>query len=137
MNGKQPNNIHPIQVRIARPTDKLDKVKEFYKNGLGLEIITSFTKHNGYTGVIFGIPGHDFHLEFISHDKGIPCPAPTKENLIVFYIPDKIEIDSLVRNLKGMGYEPVPPENPYWKEKGFTYEDPDGWRIVLMNTKGI
>ncbi|MEB2589993.1 VOC family protein, partial [Bacillus cereus] len=23
--------------------------------------------------------------------------------------------------------------NPYWIEKGTTIEDPDGWRIVLMN----
>jgi hypothetical protein len=27
----------------------------------------------------------------------------------------------------------VEPENSYWKEKGITVEDPDGWRIVLMN----
>lgn len=31
-----------------------------------------------------------------------------------------------------MGYDEVESENPYWKEKGITIEDPDGWRIVLM-----
>lgn len=31
-----------------------------------------------------------------------------------------------------MGYDEVEPENPYWKDKGITIEDPDGWRIVLM-----
>lgn len=36
-----------------------------------------------------------------------------------------------------MGYGEVEPENEYWKEKGKTIEDPDGWRVVLMNTKGI
>ncbi len=36
-----------------------------------------------------------------------------------------------------MGYEEKESENPYWEEKGVTIEDPDGWRIVLMNTSGI
>lgn len=36
-----------------------------------------------------------------------------------------------------MGYAEVEPENPYWQEKGVTIADPDGWRIVLMNTNGI
>jgi hypothetical protein len=36
-----------------------------------------------------------------------------------------------------MGYFAVVAENPYWKERGVTFEDPDGWRVVLMNTGGI
>jgi hypothetical protein len=36
------------------------------------------------------------------------------------------------KRLHTMGYGEVEPENPYWKEKGITIEDPDGWRIVLM-----
>jgi len=24
-------------------------------------------------------------------------------------------------------------ENPYWDVNGVTFEDPDGWRIVLQN----
>jgi hypothetical protein len=35
------------------------------------------------------------------------------------------------------GYSPVPPENRYREKQGVTFEDPDGWRIVLMNTPGI
>lgn len=29
------------------------------------------------------------------------------------------------------GHVPIEPENPYWKDLGKTFEDPDGWRIVL------
>ena len=43
----------------------------------------------------------------------------------------------LEKVLVDLGCEPVGPENPYWAEKGFTFEDPDGWRVVLMNTAGI
>lgn len=31
----------------------------------------------------------------------------------------------------------VEPENPYWKQKGITIADPDGYRIVLQNTSGL
>jgi hypothetical protein len=41
------------------------------------------------------------------------------------------------KRLEDMGYHQVESENPYWDRGGVTIEDPDGWRIVLMNTTGI
>ena len=29
------------------------------------------------------------------------------------------------------GFEPIPAFNPYWDHNGRTFEDPDGYRIVL------
>jgi uncharacterized glyoxalase superfamily protein PhnB len=121
------------QVRIARPTDKFEEIINFYQNGLGLKQIGQFKGHEGYEGVIFGLPDVNYHLEFTRHIDGSPCPAPTKDNLLVFYITDKSEINKVSERLKKMGYAEVEPENEYWKEKGITIEDPDGWRIVLMN----
>ncbi|MFD2639992.1 VOC family protein [Piscibacillus salipiscarius] len=121
------------QVRVARPTDQLKEVVRFYKEGLGLSEIGHFEGHRGYEGVILGLPGTDYHLEFTQHVDGSPCPAPSKDNLLVFYIENKQEIDKLANRLEGMGYPEVEPENDYWKEQGVTIEDPDGWRIVLMN----
>lgn len=126
-----------VQVRIARPTDKLEEVVRFYQEGLGLQQIGGFTGHSGYDGVMLGLPGFEYHLEFTRHVDGSPCPAPTKDNLLVFYIPDGQAIDRVADRLRQMGYPPVAPENPYWQEKGTTIEDPDGWRIVLMNTGGL
>ncbi|MDM5188707.1 VOC family protein [Bacillus sp. DX4.1] len=125
-----------VQFRIARPTDKFEEVIKFYEEGLGLKRIGEFQNHEGYDGVMFGIPDVEYHLEFTKHINGSPCPAPTKDNLLVFYIPDKAEIEKINNRLNAMGYYEVEPENPYWKEKGTTIEDPDGWRIVLMNTDG-
>jgi hypothetical protein len=31
------------------------------------------------------------------------------------------------------GRLPVEPENPYWRKRGKTFEDPDGWRVVLYH----
>ena len=131
-----PGEINVAQIRIARPTDKLEEIKKFYGEGVGLTVAGSF-KHNGYTGIMFGLPDSDYHLEFLTHEKGSPCPAPTQDNLLVFYLPDKADIGKISARLISMSYEPVPPENPYWKDKGITFADPDGWRIVLMNTNGI
>jgi hypothetical protein len=29
----------------------------------------------------------------------------------------------------------VAPENPYWNGRGPTFEDPDGWRVVLVGER--
>ena len=31
-----------------------------------------------------------------------------------------------------LGVDPTPPANPYWAEHGLTFEDPDGFRVVLV-----
>lgn len=126
-----------VQFRVARPTDKLKEIKKFYCDGLGLKIISSFEGHSGYSGIMLGLPGREYHLEFTEHKNGSPCPAPTKDNLLVFYIPEKKSFDKLIKRLKDIKYNPVKPENPYWEKNGKTFEDPDGWRVVIMNTAGI
>ncbi len=137
MDSNWPNEMKVAQIRVARPTDQLEKIVEFYCKGLGLQKIGSFEGHRGYTGVMIGLPSFDYHLEFTQHIDGSPCPAPTKDNLLVFYIPNRKTIEQITGRLKNMGYDSVEPENGYWGELGVTIEDPDGWRIVLMNTSGI
>ncbi|HEX8888713.1 MAG TPA: VOC family protein [Pyrinomonadaceae bacterium] len=137
MSRQWPPALPVVQFRIARPTNQLDKVLRFYRDGLKLKVIGSFEDHAGYSGVMLGLPGREYHLEFTTHTEGSPVPSPTKDNLLVFYIPDADAIKRLTERLNGMGCFEVEPENPYWKEKGKTFEDPDGWRVVLMNTSGI
>jgi hypothetical protein len=55
----------------------------------------------------------------------------------VFYMPDRAAIARMVNRLSEGGHKPVPPGNPYWVEKGVTFEDPDGWRVVLVNIPGF
>ncbi|GAK08371.1 VOC family protein [Geomicrobium sp. JCM 19038] len=127
------NDFVAAQVRIARPTDQFERVIDFYVNGLGLVEIERFKGQRGYEGVIVGLPSSDYHLEFTRHRDGSPCPAPTRDNLLVFYIEDYEQVRKVASRLVEMGYPEVAPENEYWKEKGVTIEDPDGWRVVLMN----
>ncbi|WP_233260538.1 VOC family protein [Paenisporosarcina sp. OV554] len=124
-------------MRIARPTDQLDKIIEFYETGLGLQRVGEFWKHNGYDGVMYGLPDTNFHLEFTAHEAGSPCPAPTNDNLLVFYLPNWDVINKVASTLEEMGYPEVKSENPYWEDAGITIEDPDGWRIVLFCSTGL
>jgi catechol 2,3-dioxygenase-like lactoylglutathione lyase family enzyme len=129
--------IPSVQFRIARPTNQIDNLMEFYGEGLGLEEIGEFSGHDGYDGVMYGLPDNSYHLEFTQSEVPLELPQPTKEHLLVFYIPNLFELNRIVERLAGMGYHEVEPENPYWANGGVTIEDPDGWRIVLMHTVGI
>jgi len=135
--GRWPEGLPVVQVRVARPTDRLEEVVAFYRDALGLPQVGSFSRHAGYDGVMLGLPGRDYHLEFTRHSGGSPCPAPTRDNLLVLYVEDAAALSLLLRRLEERGHLPVEPENPYWAARGFTFEDPDGWRVVLMNTRGI
>lgn len=126
-----------VQMRVARPTDQLRRVIEFYELGLGLTRIGEFWEHNGFDGVMYGLPDANVHLEFTRHLTGSPCPAPTKDNLLVFYLPDWGVISDVAKKLAEMGYPAVEAENPYWEDAGITIEDPDGWRIVLFCSTGL
>jgi GNAT superfamily N-acetyltransferase len=120
-------------VRIARPTDRLDDVVRFYCAGLGLPELDRFAGHAGYQGVLLGLPGSHYHLEFTRHERGSPGPAPTRDNLLVLYFDDLPQMETVATRLAALGHLPVAAENPYWIENGaVTVEDPDHWRVVLM-----
>lgn len=125
------------QVRIARPTDRLEKIISFYTAGLGLAQIGRFHDHAGVSGVMLGMPDKTCHLEFTQHSEGSPCHPPTKDNLLVFYYRNAGLRNVVAERLRGMGYGEATPHNPYWVTHGITIEDPDGWRIVLMSVPGF
>ena len=122
-------------LRIARPTDHLEKVVRFYVEGLGLQRLGSFVDHDGFDGVMVGLPGAPYHLEFTRKRGHVAGPAPTQENLLVFYFPDTAEWQEAVDRMRMAGYHSVPPFNPYWDRAGRTFEDPDGYRVVLQNDR--
>ena len=125
----------PTKVRVARPTDHLDEVVAFYRDGLGFEVLDSFEDHNGFDGVMLGLPGEQVHFEFTRQRGHSVGRAPTQEYLITFYLPDRASWQEAVNRLRAQGYEPVPSYNPYWDQQGLTFEDPDGYRVVLQNAR--
>jgi len=120
-------------LRVARPTDLLDEVIRFYTEGIGLMVLGSFEDHEGFDGVMLGVPGASYHLEFTRKRGHAAGRAPTQENLLVFYVSDKQEWLQARERMSAAGYQPVPSFNPYWDVSGQTYEDPDGYRVVIQN----
>lgn len=128
-----PAHLPVCQVRVARPTDRYDAVVDFYREGLGLPELGRFEDHEGYSGIMLGLPGASCHLEFTRHVDGSPCPAPTRDNLLVLYFGSADEMELVARRLEAHGGVTVAAENPYWTKCGaMTIADPDGWRVVLV-----
>jgi catechol 2,3-dioxygenase-like lactoylglutathione lyase family enzyme len=120
-------------LRVARPTDHLDEVVRFYADGLGLTRLGEFEDHDGFDGVMLGEPGAPYHLEFTRKRGHAAGRAPTADNLLVFYLPDARQWQDTVDRMIAAGYPPVASFNPYWDRAGRTFEDPDGYRVVLQN----
>ena len=125
--------IKQTVLRVARPTDQLEAVVRFYTEGVGLVVLGSFEDHEGFDGVMVGIQGASYHLEFTRKRGHAAGRAPTQDNLLVFYIDDAQEWRRATERMSAAGYQPVSSFNPYWDRLGQTYEDPDGYRVVIQN----
>lgn len=124
-----------VHLRVARPTEHMDEVVRFYRDGLGFHVIGSFEDHDGFDGVMLGHSGQQYHLEFTRKRGHFPGRAPTAENLLVFYLPDSETWATAVARMHSCGYASVRPFNPYWEHNGTTFEDPDGYRVVLAKAR--
>lgn len=120
-------------VRIARPTDNLDTIKDMYVNGLGFSLLGEFKDHDGFDGVMIGHKNHNFHFEFTHHQGTNVGKAPTKDNLIVFYFSNPEEWERSCQSMLDAGFIEVESYNGYWDQAGKTFEDVDGYRVVLEN----
>jgi catechol 2,3-dioxygenase-like lactoylglutathione lyase family enzyme len=117
-----------MQLRVARHTERLDELVRFYRDGIGLSEIGGFRDHDGYDGVFLAVPGSGAHLELTS-GGGPGAPEPHPESLLVLYLGDEGAVRAVAARL---GVDPVEPANPYWAEHGVTFQDPDGFRVVLV-----
>ena len=120
------------RLRIARPTDNIEALLSFYRDGLGLDILCRFKSHDGFDGVMLGRPGAPYHFEF-TRAHGHPAGrAPTQDNLLVFYLPERTEWQVAINRMEAAGFLAVPAFNAYWDRSGCTFEDPDGYRVVIQ-----
>lgn len=122
-------------LRIARPVSDLANSTDMYCRGLGLRVIGSFDDHEGFDGVMLGVRGSSYHFEFTRCRNHPVAPSPTPEDLVVLYIPAEAEWKARCASMLAAGFKQVPSFNPYWDISGRTYEDPDGYRIVLQQAK--
>jgi hypothetical protein len=124
-----------VVMRVGRPTDNLEEITKMYTEGLGFEVIGGFDNHGSFSGRMVGHPKHYFHLEFTTHAEKKSGRAPTLENLLVFYLPDDKEYEEVIKRISKSGFKKVKSFNPYWEGGAQTYEDIDGYRVVINNAE--
>ncbi|PZR20038.1 MAG: prolyl endopeptidase [Flavobacterium psychrophilum] len=120
-----------MKFRLARHTDNLTPIINFYTEILGLEVFGNFKDHDGYNGVFLGIPGADWHLEFTTSAE----PAqhqPDEDDLLVFYPASAEEYIAIIERFTKYNIPPNEPKNPYWKINGTLYKDPDGFGVMIV-----
>jgi len=130
-------NWAPQNFRVARPTDQLAALEHFYVEGLGLQVRGRFAGHAGYDGLILDYGEAGVEIEFTSHVDGSPCPAPSEDNLLVFYLENADAVEDVRQRMAAIGVAPVVPENPYWQDISLTFADPDGWRVTLVDSQAL
>ena len=123
------------QLRIARPVGDLERSVALYRDGLGLAELGRFADHAGFDGVMLGLPGLPWHVEFTVCRTHPMRPTPTPEDLLVFYLPDAEVWRARCATMAAAGFREVPAFNPYWQRRGRSFEDPDGYRVVLQQAE--
>ena len=60
--------------------------------------------------------------------------ARPTEHLLVFYVPDRTEWEQRCVRMQSAGFHEVKSFNPFWDRQGKTFEDVDGYRVVIANS---
>lgn len=123
--------MHP-HLRIARPVSDLARSVAQYTQGLGIVQLGSFKDHAGFDGAMLGTPGASFHWEFTCCTRHPVVPTPTPEDLLVFYVPEQEAWQARCGAMRAAGFLEVQPFNPYWAPSGRSFEDADGYRVVIQ-----
>lgn len=119
-------------LRIARPARDPEALAEQYVRGLGFERLGGFVDHAGFDGEMVGPSGGGYHLEFTRNRGSDLAPATTPEDLLVLYEPVPERFSERVSALTAAGFKPESNANPYWDERGRTFVDREGYRVVVQ-----
>jgi catechol 2,3-dioxygenase-like lactoylglutathione lyase family enzyme len=118
-----------MQICVARPTRDLERATCFYRL-LELPVIASFEDHDGYSGVVFGVPDASRQLELVLHEGEVP--APTREDQLVLYLGSAGAVARAEERMRAAKFEPQVAANPYWERNGAVcFVDPDGYWLIL------
>jgi hypothetical protein len=118
-------------LRIARPVTDLKRTREMYCKGLELRVLAAFAGHDGFDGVMIGNPEAPYHFEFTRCRTDPVLPRPTAEDLVVLYLPERERWTHRCDRMSAAGFREVRAFNPYWSVRGRSFEDHDGYRIVI------
>jgi hypothetical protein len=124
--------VATLTLRVARPVSQLERSRELYQSGLGLDVIGAFEDHQGFNGVMLGKADVPWHLEFTQCTSHPIIPSPSSEDLLVLYLPERDRWQQTCQQMVLAGFVQIDSFNPYWDQNGKTYQDHDGYRTVIQ-----
>jgi catechol 2,3-dioxygenase-like lactoylglutathione lyase family enzyme len=125
-----------MTLRVARHTNDLKKIEDFYLNILGFERLGGFQNHNNYDGVFIGKSDLDWHFEFTQSAEKVNHTFD-EDDVTVLYPATISEYDNFINSLIDNNICFITSKNPFWNQNGKMFLDPDGFRIVISNLKSI
>ncbi len=123
-----------MHFRIARHTCDLDRIKRFYTEVFGLNVLGSFANHDGYEGVFIGKKDLGWHLEFTTSDEEARHHFDD-DDILVFYPTSRASYEKLIQNIERLKVKKLSAKNPYWNDNGIVIKDPDGHTVILSDSK--
>ncbi|WP_264550982.1 VOC family protein [Flavobacterium sp. N2038] len=123
-------------LRVARHTNNLEAIENFYVDVLGFEQLGGFQNHNNYDGLFIGKSGLDWHFEFTQSDSKAKLNFD-EEDVIVLYPKTISDYNDLINKLIHHNISTITAINPFWNENGKMILDPDGYRIVISPLKAV
>jgi catechol 2,3-dioxygenase-like lactoylglutathione lyase family enzyme len=121
-------------LRVARHTNNLELIENFYVDILGFERLGGFQNHNNYDGVFIGKSGLDWHFEF-TQSATKATHTFDEDDVIVLYPKSISDYNDLTKRLLHYNISSIHAINPFWNENGQMFQDPDGYRIVISPLK--
>lgn len=121
---------YKMKFRYARHTSNINKIKDFYTNILGFEVLGEFKNHDSYDGIFLGKETENWHLEF-TQNQNLPISKFDEDDILVFYPETKSEYEKILKNIKTFEIPLIKAKNPFWQNNGICFEDCDGYKIVI------
>jgi len=123
-----------MHLRIARPVTDLGRSVAMYRAALDLLEVGRFENHEGFDGVMLAPADGEagYHVEFTCCRHHPVVPTPTPEDLWVFYVEPAEAWQRRCQALLDAGFRKVRSFNPYWSRLGRSFEDRDGYRVVIQ-----
>lgn len=123
-----------MEFRLARHTNRIDEIVDFYTNALGFSILGNFEAHDGYDGVFIGFPDAQWHLEFTTTNEPLVHKFD-EDDLLVFYPDTLADYHNALTSLHNNEVAEEVPKNPYWQINGKLFKDPDGYGVIISDLK--
>lgn len=121
-----------MKLRIARHTNDLDRIIDFYTNVLMLVVKGTFENHDQYNGVFLSSSDNGWELEFTQSNESAQHFFD-EDDLLIFYL-ERDLLETMRSNLIHLKIPILTPKNPYWIKRSIYFKDPDGYGILLALT---